>query len=384
MLFKKKTVPKTQVSNACVSSRNGGLEYKIAGNSEIFEEGLYSGLRKTLPVLDAGINKIVRLVCDFKLVCSNDSVQEIFEQACKNIPVGISGESVNCFADMFLNELLTSGKAVGQMVFEDGSLCGIAVENSADVSVFPDEFHPCKRIFYKRDIDGDLRQIRDTEKLLYTTLSPTPENPQGVSILRGLPAISDILLRIYECIGQNFDRVGNVRYAVTYNPEDGITPQEAMDRAKAISKEWSEGMAGMRNGIIKDFVCVGDVGIKVIGAENQIIDTEVPVRQLLEQLVAKLGIPPFMLGLNWSSTERMSQQQADILTSELEYYRRLLTPVLERLGNVILRSLGQGENCHIVWANINLQDEVEIAQARLDNAKAMQIENQLGMETKRE
>ncbi len=379
MLFKKKTA--SQVSTACVSSRRGGLEYKIAGNSEIFEEGLYSGLRKVLPVLDAGINKIVRLVCDFKLVC-DESGQEIFDEACKNIPVGISGESINCFADMFLNELLTSGKAVGQMIFEGGSLCGIIVENSADISVFADEFHPCKRIFYKRDMDGDLRQIRDTEKLLYTTLSPTPESPQGVSILRGLPAISDILLRIYECIGQNFDRVGNVRYAVTYNPEDGITPEEAMKRAEAISKEWSNGMTSMKNGTIKDFVCVGDVGIKVIGAENQIIDTEVPVRQLLEQLIAKLGIPPFMLGLNWSSTERMSQQQSDILTSELEYYRRLLTPVLERLGNVILRSLGRVENCHIVWSNINLQDEVEIAQARLDTARAMQIENQLGMDIK--
>ena len=37
--------------------------------------------------------------------------------------------------------------------------------------------------------------------------------------------------------------------------------------------------------------------------------TNVPVRQLLEQLIAKLSIPPFLLGLSWSSTERMSSQQ---------------------------------------------------------------------------
>ena len=32
-------------------------------------------------------------------------------------------------------------------------------------------------------------------------------------------------------------------------------------------------------------------------------------RWILEQLVARTGIPPFMLGLSWSSTERMSTQQ---------------------------------------------------------------------------
>ena len=37
------------------------------------------------------------------------------------------------------------------------------------------------------------------------------------------------------------------------------------------------------------------------------------MRQILEQLVAKTGLPPFLLGLNWSTTERMSTQQADIL-----------------------------------------------------------------------
>jgi hypothetical protein len=80
----------------------------------------------------------------------------------------------------------------------------------------------------------------------------------------------------------------------------------------------------------RDFVAVGDVDIRVIGADNQILDSEVPVRQILEQLIARTGIPPFMLGLNWSTTERMSSQQADMMTSELTAIRRTLTPVRRR------------------------------------------------------
>lgn len=52
-----------------------------------------------------------------------------------------------------------------------------------------------------------------------------------------------------------------------------------------VAKEWSEAM--QTGGAVKDFVAVGDVQIKVIGADNQILDSEVPVRQMLEQIVAK-------------------------------------------------------------------------------------------------
>ena len=182
-------------------------------------------------------------------------------------------------------------------------------------------------------------------------------------------------MRIYECIGQNFERAGNVRYAVTYKPSsDAGDKLYAKERAMAIAKEWSDGMNASRNGVVKDFISVGDVDIRVIGADNQIIDTQVPVRQLLEQIVAKLSIPPFLLGLNWSTTEKMSSQQADILTSELEYYRRLLTPVICEIGNSYLCSVGSEAVCRVEWDNINLQDESALADARLKNAQALEIE----------
>jgi hypothetical protein len=149
------------------------------------------------------------------------------------------------------------------------------------------------------------------------------------------------------------------------------------ERAMQIAREWSDGMNSAKYGQVKDFIAVGDVDIKVIGAENQLIDTEIPVRQLLEQIVAKLSIPPFLLGLNWSSTERMSSQQADILTSELEYYRRLLTPVLCDIGNAYLKSRGFGGYCSVEWDNINLQDESVLAETRLNNARAAEIEARL-------
>ena len=125
--------------------------------------------------------------------------------------------------------------------------------------------------------------------------------------------------------------------------------------------------------VLRDFVAVGDVSVKVIGADGPVLDAAVPVRQLLEQLVAKTGLPPFLLGLSWSSTERMSAQQADLLTSELWALRRAVEPVLLRICTLWLRLHGCGCAPEIVWDDISLQDLVEEAQADLYRARTEQL-----------
>ena len=114
--------------------------------------------------------------------------------------------------------------------------------------------------------------------------------------------------------------------------------------------------------------------IKVIGADGAELNTEIPVRQLLEQLIAKLSIPPFLLGLNWSTTERMSSQQADILTSEIDYYRRLLEQAILKIARFYADMNGISSDIWVEWENVNLQDEESLARARLCNAQAQQIE----------
>ena len=130
-------------------------------------------------------------------------------------------------------------------------------------------------------------------------------------------------------------------------------------------------------GPVRDFIAVGDVSIKAIGADNQILDCEVPSRLMLEQIVAKTGLPPFMLGFSWASTERMSKQQADLLTSELEAYRRALTPVLLKICNTYLALSGISDKAKIIWDEISLQDEVEQSRARLYRAQSAKIEQEL-------
>ena len=80
-----------------------------------------------------------------------------------------------------------------------------------------------------------------------------------------------------------------------------------------------------------------------------------------------------MLGLSWSSTERMSQQQADMLTSELWSLRRTVEPVLKRICRLFLALEGMDGETEIIWDEISLQDTVEEARAALYRAQAEKL-----------
>ncbi|MDF2567120.1 MAG: hypothetical protein K0R90_576 [Oscillospiraceae bacterium] len=342
------------------------------------ETRLYESIREAVPIIDAAIMKIVRLVGGFDVECDNVSAQRMLKDFYDNVPIGASSKGMESFVAGYLENLLTYGNAVGEIVLsgDQSRVAGLYHASLENIEVKEGKT-PLEADIFVRNNSFGLTQVKNTQLVLFSALNPPAAKVTGVSILKSLPFVTEILLRIFQSVGQNFDRVGNVRFAVTYKPSgDSLDKSQARERAMQIASEWSDGMNACKNGQVKDFVAVGDVDIKVIGADNQIIDTQIPVRQMLEQIVAKLSIPPFLLGLNWSTSERMSKQQADILTSELEYYRRILTPTVLKICRTFLRINGYTCEPRICWNTINLQDEIEGAKARLYNAQAQKLENE--------
>lgn len=332
---------------------------------------LYYALREAVPVIDAAIFKIVRLTGGFTVECGNAQAQRAVEEFIRCVPVGGNRYGLNAFVETYFEQLLTCGTALGEIVTDtDGMPCALfnSPLDSVELKRHPNGFDV--DIFIR---DGaQTKKVRRPDLCLLSVLNPDPGALKGNSLLKGLPFVSDVLLKIFESIGANWERIGNLRFAVTYKPGNDASDRAfAKDRALQVAKEWGEAMQSGTE--IRDFVAVGDVQIKVIGADNQILDSEVPVRQMLEQIVAKTGLPPFMLGLSWSSTERMSAQQADVLTSELESYRRILTPVILKICTAFLQSRGFACRPSVVWNDITLQDEVEQSRAMLYRAQAEKI-----------
>ena len=336
------------------------------------EIAIYRAIREAVPIVDAAIWKIVRLSGGVKVACRDQKAQEGLDWFLRHVDTGRGQRGIQSFLDCYLDSMLTCGRAVGEIVPDRrrtdiaALLCG----NVADIEI-KDGDSPMKFAIWGRDGNGAMRELPRQELLLFTPFQPETDSPYGVSMLRSMPFLTEILLKIYQATGMNWERMGNVRFAVVYKPGDTPLDQSLVrERSQQIAREWSAAMQAGKDGSVRDFVAVGDVDIKVIGADNQVLDSEVPVRQILEQLVARTGIPPFLLGLSWSSTERMSTQQADMMTSEITAIRRSLTPVVERICELWLRLHGYGSQVDVDWADINLQDLVEEARAELYREQA--------------
>ena len=337
------------------------------------EVRLYRAVREAVPVVDAAIYKLIRLAGGVTVSCGDKGAEAALREFLRTVPVGRGQFGINAFLDCYLDSLLTCGRAVGEIVPAAGGreiaalLCG-RVE---DIEIKEGD-QPLAFSIWGPDERGRMAELPYQDLLLFTPLNPEADSPYGVSLLRSLPFLSDILMKIYHAVGVNWERCGNVRFAVTCRGGDGAG---AAEKGRVLAEEWSRAMRD--DTAVRDFVAVGDVDIRVIGGDAPILDSQVPVRQIMEQIVAKTGIPPFMPDLCWTSTERMSAQQADMLTTEITALRRTLTPTVERVCRLWLRMHGYACGFEVVWDDINLQDQVEEAKAALyrEQARKLKIEN---------
>lgn len=336
------------------------------------ETAVYRAIREGVPVVDAAICKLVRLCGGVGVACRDRAAQEGLDRFLRTVPTGRGQRGVQSFLDCYLDSLFTCGRAVGEIVPDRTGrevaalLCGNVSQIEIQEGATPLDFTLCAR-----GEDGMVRPLPRQELLLFTPFQPEAEAPYGVSLLRSMPFLAEILLKIFQTVGANWERAGAVRFAVVCKGENGAAAQERCDR---VAREWSAAMQAGREGSLRDFVVAGDVDIRVIGADGPILDSQVPVRQILEQLVARTGIPPFLLGLSWSTTERMSSQQADILTSEIAAIRRSVEPVVERVCELWLRLHGFDSRVEVAWDEVNLQDEDMAARAELYHAQARSLE----------
>ena len=367
-LFRRKQEPIVEAAATPQIRRSDCAPFGMLGGYTALQQGevrLYRAIRESVPLVDACISKIIRLCGGVSACCEDPKAEQELRLFLERVDVGRGQRGVNAFLDQYLDSMLVCGQAVGEIVptADKRDIAAVLCGRMEDVQIRegdgPLDFQLCGQDAY-----GQISPLPQQQLLLFTPFNPETGSPYGVSLLRSMPFLTELLGKIYYAIGVNWERMGNVRFAVVYKPGDGEWERGmAQERSRQLASEWSRAMEQTRSGDVRDFVAVGDVDIRVIGADNQILDSSVPIRQILEQLVSKTGIPPFMLGLNWSSTERMSTQQADLLTTEMTAIRRSLTPAIERICQLWLRMHGYSCGFQVVWDDINLQDLLEEAKA---------------------
>lgn len=103
-------------TNSAVSSgrfADNGVNLLTLQREGFNERQLYDNLRSCVPIVDAALQKIVRLTGCYKVVCSDSRYQSEMDDFIDNVPVGTGGNSLYAFTDAFLDSLLTYGSAAG-------------------------------------------------------------------------------------------------------------------------------------------------------------------------------------------------------------------------------------------------------------------------------
>ena len=179
----------------------------------IGEERIYQELREAIPVLDAAVGKLVRLTGGFQVKCRNAAAQERLEGFLQRMPCGHGQVGINSFLAGYLDSMLTYGRAVGELVVSGGRLRAVCWGDVTALRIEEGD-NPLETVIWGPDEQGRLRPLPFQQLLLFTALNPEPAHPYGVSMFRGMPFLADILMKIYQTIGTNWERAGNVRYSV--------------------------------------------------------------------------------------------------------------------------------------------------------------------------
>ena len=107
-------VPQTSSSNHPFMNLSN---YNPVSSADI---ALYKSLREAIPVIDAAIYKIVRLIGSFNVECENETAGRILSDFLRSVNVGGTRQGIDAFISTFIEQLLTYGTSVGEMV-TDGS-----------------------------------------------------------------------------------------------------------------------------------------------------------------------------------------------------------------------------------------------------------------------
>jgi SPP1 gp7 family putative phage head morphogenesis protein len=369
---------------------------------------LYEALREAVGPLDGAINRLCTLDGIIRVEGNNDRLVSEIQGWMDGIKVQDVHQGFQSWCNLLGNEKYEQGFVIGEWVLN---------KNKTDVERL--KIADSKGIYFKRKTSGELetwyrppakmrgrndgtdnieRVLRNTymaqttigayldsnnyrklnpAALVYLGFNNEAENPYGVSLIRGTEFDSKVLLTIKNALFNVWDRFGDPIFDVKLKKKKQKTPAELLVEQTALSKSIANVFAIKRQGNSADLVNVigsGDeLEISILGAEGQVLQVEADARHLLEQIVAKTGLPSWLLGFHWSTAERLAEQQGTMIIQESRTRFEVSKPALRAPIEAMLRARGitfQRGDWDVIQELPNLQDMLKQAQANFLNTQA--------------
>lgn len=199
------------------------------------------------------------------------------------------------------------------------------------------------------------------------------DDPNGNSLLWGLPLVTRVYQQMVNSLGSTWERFGTPLYHISIEPPEGFSDPDGSEGATIAEAHAAKLQAVMQSraeGNTRDFSTFGKVVVTVIGAEGEALDFTESARTLLEDIVGRTGLPSWMLGRHWSTTERMSSVEAAIVGEVIDEIRGHLMPPLHYLIDLRQRMVGGDTEFKLTWDAPSLIDRKAEAEAERTEAEA--------------
>lgn len=374
---------------------------------------LYEALREAIPMLDGALNRLVTLDGIVTVEGNNQALCDEILDWMAGVPVNDAEGGLQAFYASQGNEVYEQGVSCGEFVVKGRDIVGLRVADSKGLLFTRDDagLHvwyraPGQRFAGKGDgydtVEAILRRSAgtgsstgpldsgyvqlDRRRLVYVVNHPEADNPYGASMLRSLEFVSQLLLKIQNALGRSWERYGDPPLHMIYKTKNAkLTAAELKVRETLLAEGLRAALTAKAKGNSVDLVnaigALDDITLSVIGANGFVMDVDVPAKHLLEQVVAKFGLPPWMLGLQWNTTAGQAEQQSIVVLQESKTRFERRRPGLETLIKTMLRLRGRTwsrNDWRLVQQLPNLQDEMKQAQAEFLRAQTAMMRGEVG------
>lgn len=351
------------------------------------DPAIYKLLRQALPVLDASIDQLVRLTGNPDIVWDSERVQrewDEWQEVCRVAPLtrGFSN-----WLDGHRERTLIFGTAATEVVIDTPGrdIHGLQYIAPSTLRLRVDPANPMDVVVAQVQAGATEPVVLDRDFIVINAHKAEDDSPYGVSLFARIPFIAELCLEMVHALKQDWNRVGAPSFALIVKVPPGLDPSVDVSTLMGgllggMKEHWQAAMTRRQaDGAIKDFFGAGDISIQTVGADGKRLDFEVPWRAALEQIVSVTHLPPWMLGFHWSTTERLSEEQAQALEDVIQDYQDDFSPTALFVADWWAKVRGYAAvGRELRWPSLSLRDRVEIARAEMITAQAAQTRQKTG------
>lgn len=340
------------------------------------DPNFYEFLREAIPIIDAAIQRSTELDGHLIVTGNSDALTKEIQEWMDNITVNDIQKGILAFDQNHTSEAHEQGFSISEFVTNKkrNDIVGLRVADSKFIQFR--RISSGLEISQKANDDTEYRALKPGN-LMYFSINNENQNPYGTAMMRSCEFVSKIIVTIQNTVLNTFERFGDPSYKLIYktSKKDGTNHKTRVAEMKA---DLTTAINAKRAGSSADFVYAIDakssIDITVLGADNkQVLEFKEPMRGALEQIVAKTGLPPWMLGLHWSTSERLSDAEVNMIMAAVKTRQAAKMPTYRNLVKNLLLLRGRTwkeDDWDLEWAQVNLHDIEKTAKANFLNSQA--------------